>query len=327
MTYLTTAEVKDIVRLCGLQIRLFLGNADLAQYSGDAKVAIEDFHRNPASYSDERLLEKGADVDAAHQYNVRIELRSVQAEGAAQVVAKGIWGESRQQAVRALRLDLTRHSHPLIVRTAGSSSFEFNRLGVDKSLPLHYLRQCFNETLDKMRYVAGTGIDSRKSRIVIASDGDGTIFEGPKLTHLPLLKDSPVFRPIVAYLKAGGIFMVISGNDLTRTFKRVIEGFPKEVFSRVLIAANGGADLVCIDAHGKPMFISGYRNNALAIVNENNNGHELDIVYIGDDGSDNGNDRAAFEAVGKDRSVLVNNLKDTKTYLEQWLHEREIGLA
>jgi len=38
-------------------------------------------------------------VEQAHQYSVRIELRGVSAEGAAQVVSKGVWGAARKTVV------------------------------------------------------------------------------------------------------------------------------------------------------------------------------------------------------------------------------------
>ncbi len=327
MTYLSNAQVKDIVHLCGLQIRLFLGNSNPNDYSGDAKAAILDFHKNPSEYSDERLLNKGVDVDAAYQHNVRFELRGVNPEGAAQVVAKGIWGEARDKAVDVLRKELVRHSHPLIVRTAGSSSFEFNRAGVDKSLPLKYLRACFADVLKIMGYIPGKQIDSQQTRIVISADGDGTIYDGPKLTHLPMLKESPAYAPLLSYLRAGGIFMLVSGNDLTRSYKRLIDGLPQDVYSRVLIAANGGADLAFVNREGKSEFILEYRHHALEAAGFHLKRPELDIVYCGDDDSPNGNDRAAFETVGKNHSVLVKSCYDTANYLIAWMHERKISLT
>ncbi len=327
MTYLTSAEVKAIVYLSGQQIRLFLGNADPKDFTGDAKKAIAAFHENPADFSDEALLTKGANVDEAHQYSVRMELRGVNPQGAAQVVAKGIWGKARNAVIKALRKELESHSHPLIVRTAGSSSFEFNRAGVDKSLPIRYVRVRWEQLLEEMNYVPGAGINSRPSRIIIAADGDGTIYEGPKTTHLPGLKDSPAYAPIVAYLRAGGVFMLVSGNDLTRTFKRLIAGLSKDLYPRILIAANGGADLACVSHEGKPIFIKDYRLNALNVVLEDKKTSPLDIFYLGDDDTLNGNDRAAFETVGPKRAVIVRTLFDTQAFMEKWLHERKIHPA
>lgn len=325
MTYLTTPQVKTIVHLSGTHIRIFLGNADPKDFAGDASASIAMFHEAPASFSDEALLEKGANVDDAHQYPVRIELRGINSEGAAQVVAKGIWGKAREKAIQALRKELQGQPYPLLVRTAGSSSFEFNRRGVDKSLPIRYLRARWEQVLDQMGYVPGKGINSRLSRIVIAADGDGTIYDGPRTTHLPVLKDSPAYAPLIGYLRAGGIFMLVSGNDLTRSFKRLAKGLPEEIYSRVLLAANGGADLACLSPAGKMVFIKDYRQCALDIAAKDQEKPSLDIVYIGDDAAPHGNDQAAFEAVGPSKAVLVKSLLDTKVFLEKWMHERKIN--
>jgi hydroxymethylpyrimidine pyrophosphatase-like HAD family hydrolase len=324
MTYLTAAEVKSIVHLSALQIRLFLGTANPAEFTEEAKEAIMDFLRNPIEFSDETLVHKGANVEEAHKYSVRIELRGINAQGAAQVVAKGIWGKARENTIAALRKELERHSQSIVVRTAGSSSFEFNREGVDKALPIRYVGASWKNILDQMSYVPGQAIDSRRKPTLIAADGDGTIYEGPKTTHLPLLKDSPVFAPLTACLRAGAVFMLVSGNDLTRTFKRLIDGLPRELYSRVLVAANGGADLMCINGDGKPVIIMDYRHKALGMAGGTQK-EPLDIVYIGDDNSPDGNDSAAFEAVGPKCAVLVKSLTDTQLFLEKWMHERKIN--
>lgn len=261
-------------------------------------------------------------MDSAHHYPVRIELRGINPKGAAQVVAKGIWGPARKRALTVLRRELSHQSKPLAIRIAGSSSFEFNRAGVDKSLPIHFLRTCWKDVLDQMKYKPGRFIDSYKNRIVIAADGDGTIYDGPKTTHLPLLQESPVFVPVIKYLQAGGIFMLVSGNDLGRSFKRLIAGIPEEYHSRLLVAANGGADLACVGEGVKPELIKGYHTKALGFIEHDYQQPLLDIIYIGDDGSPDGNDRAAFEAVGPNRSFLVSTLQDTTMLLEKWMQER-----
>jgi len=326
--YLTASEVKTIVHLAGTQIRLFLGNSDAKDFKGEAQRAITAFHYRPASFTDEELLEKGANVDNAHEYTVRIELRGDKAGGkVAQVVAKGVWGHPRQTALAALRKELERYDHALSLRTAGSSSFEFNRAGVDKALPVRYLQARWPQVLDQMKYVPGPRIDARRRRTVIAADGDGTIYDGPRATHLPTLQDGPVFAPMMDYVQAGGIFMLISGNDLNRSFKRLIAGIPRGLYPRILIAANGGADLACAGTNGKPVFINDYRNEAIGAAAKYQEFPALDIVYIGDDSSPNGNDRPAFEAVGKERAVLVHSLAETASFLEKWTHDQKIHTA
>lgn len=324
MNYLTNAQAKRIIHLSGAQIRLFLGKAELKDFTGDAKAAITAFHKDPADFSDEVLLVKGANVESAHRFPVRIELRGSSADGAAQVVAKGIWGKARSAAIKVLRKEIEKHNDPLLVRTAGSSSFEFNRVGVDKSLPLRFLQARFDQVLNQMEYAPGV-IDSRANRIVIAADGDGTIYEGPRTTHLPGLKDSPAFASIATYLRSGGIFMLVSGNDLNRTFKRLVTGLPNDVYSRILLSGNGGADLACVSPDGKPVYVKNYRQTALDVVAEKTKAPALDMYYIGDDDAFDGNDRAAFEAVGPKRAVLVRTLFDTQAFMEKWLNERKIS--
>ena len=305
LTYLPKDHVQSIIELSAHAIRRFLGTADPVYFKGDAKAAIKAYQENPLNFSDHALIAMGAHIDSAHQHPVRIELRGVNYLGAAQVVAKGVWGAKREEVVEGLRQDLKRQGIRVLVRTAGSSSFEFNQLGVDKSLPLNYLRVALSRVLEQMKYAPGSLIDASKTRTVIASDGDGTVYDGPRTTHVPTLKESPVFNGLLTYLKAGGIFMLVSGNDVNRTFKRLIDGLPPEFYNRVLLSANGGADLVTIDDQGNPIFDQHYRTHALALSTQAKKQAPLDIVYIGDDGSPNGNDRAAFETVGFDRCVLV----------------------
>ncbi len=305
MTYLPKEDVQSIIELSGQMIRKFLGSSDPTYFQGDSQASILAFKKNPMEFTDQSLISKGANIQMAHQYPVRIELRGVNHLGAAQVVAKGVWGVQREDLVDVIRRDLQAKGKKLLVRTAGSSSFEFNRYGVDKSLPLRYLRVAWSSVLEQMRYTPGSSINALATRTVIAADGDGTIYDGPKTTFLPMLKDSVVFDPLMEYLRAGGVFMLVSGNDINRTFKRLTEGLPKEFYGRVLLSANGGADLVTIDANGSPVFDQRYRMHALSLAQSASQFPNLDIVYIGDDGSPNGNDRAAFETVGYDRCVLV----------------------
>jgi hypothetical protein len=122
---------------------------------------------------------------------------------------------------------------------------------------------------------------------------------------LPTLAESPVCEPLCAYLRAGGIFMLVSGNDLNRSFKRLVDALPKELYCRVLVAANGGAELVYVNSEGKAVPVSSYRKQALNFAHDKSHQHNLDIVYIGDDGSKEGNDYCAFQAVGFKNSVLV----------------------
>ena len=55
---------------------------------------------------------------------------------------------------------------------------------------------------------------------------------------------APIYRP-AAYS------CWFQGNDLNRTFKRLVDALPKEVYCRVLVAANGGAELVYVNSEGQ----------------------------------------------------------------------------
>ena len=97
--------------------------------------------------------------------------------------------------------------------------------------------------------------------------------------------------------------MLNSGNELSRNVFRLKDGLPAHLFNRILVSGNGGADLVCFDARQNPIWVEGFSKLALSNTIPK---YTLDIVYIGDDGSEDGNDWAAFEEVGFDRSVLVS---------------------
>ena len=138
--------------------------------------------------------------------------------------------------------------------------------------------------------------------------------------------------------------MLVSGNDFNRTFNRLVDALPKEVYCRVLVAANGGAQLVYVNSEGQAAPVSGYRKQALDLARDKSHQHVLDMVYIGDDGSKEGNDYPAFKAVGFEHSVLVapkflteydpglklgyvgGLLQGTRQYMERFLSGRSIPL-
>jgi demethylmenaquinone methyltransferase/2-methoxy-6-polyprenyl-1,4-benzoquinol methylase len=202
------------------------------------------------------------------------------------------------------------------------------------------LQGAFEDVLKEMNYKPGMTIDSYRSKTVIAADGDSTIYDGPRVGFLPTLAESPVRDALCSYLQAGGIFMLVSGNDLNRTLKRLVDALPQEVYCRILVAANGGADLVYVNSKGQAVPVSGYRKQALDLARDKSHQHVLDMVYIGDDGAKEGNDYPAFKAVGFKHSVLVapeflaeydpglraahvgGSLQGTKKFLECFLRDR-----
>ena len=305
LTIIDNKKLQTIIQLSGQAIRDFLSHADAGQFKGEANTAITSFQSNPLDFSDDKLVAYGADTAAAIDYPVRIEVRGATQEGAGQMVAKGIWGPKRAEVATQIAQKCKELGLGMHLKLAGTSSIEFNVDGVDKSLPIRFLQGAFEDVLKEMHYKPGRHIDARKSKTVIAADGDGTIYDGPRVGFLPTLAESPVKDALCAYLQAGGIFMLVSGNDMNRTFKRLVDALPKEAYCRVLVAANGGAELVYVNSKGQAVPVSGYRKQALDLAQDKSHQHVLDIVYIGDDGSKEGNDYPAFKAVGFEHSVLV----------------------
>ncbi|MBF0510939.1 MAG: hypothetical protein HQL13_01280 [Candidatus Omnitrophica bacterium] len=341
LTLISPSHLKTLISLSGQAIREFLAGADSNSFKGEAREAIFSFRHHPGDFSDEKLVEYGQDVVHAINHPARIEIRGKTKDGASQMVSKGIWGSQRSRAADLITQKCKDLGVGVHLKLAGTSSIEFNIDGVDKALPLYFIQNAFNEVLEEMKYQPGPFIDSQKSRIIIAADGDDTIYKGPNIGSLPGLLDSPVRGPLCAYLRAGGVFMLVSGNDLGRSFKRLVDGLPKEVYGRVLVAANGGADLVYVNAKGDPEPVSNYRKHALDFSKVTQKS-DLDIYYIGDDGSKEGNDYPAFKAVGFERSVLVARkflteydpglkgsyrgglLEGTKQFLEHFLSSHHI---
>jgi hypothetical protein len=344
LTLISPDHLKTIIHLSGEAIRSFLSQADAKEFKGEAREAILSFQANPKDFSDEKLVAYGSDTLEAINYPLRIEVRGQTQEGCAQMVAKGIWGSKRDQAVVQITKKCKQLGLNLHLKLAGTSSIEFNVQGVDKSVPIRFLQGAFDDVLKEMNYQPGTHIDSRKTKTVIAADGDSTIYDGPRIGALPTLAESPVRKALCAYLKAGGVFMLVSGNDLDRSFKRLKDALPQEVYCRVLVAGNGGAELVYVNSKGEAVPVSDYRKKALVLAQDKSFVQVLDMVYIGDDGSKDGNDYPAFQAVGFKNSVLVapkfledydpalqasyvgELLQGTRKYLEYFLFKRNISL-
>jgi hypothetical protein len=214
LTLINPNHLKIIIHLSGEAIRDFLVHADAGQFKGEARGAIVSFQVDPSGFSDDQLVAWGAHWASAINYPVRIEVRGMTDLGAAQMVAKGIWGPKRVEAVAEITQQCQQRGIGIELKLAGTSSIEFNVMGVDKSVPIRFVQRTFDEVLDSMNYKPGTHIDARQTRAIIAADGDDTIYNGPKLGTLPTLADSPVREALCAYLRAGGVFMLVSGNDL-----------------------------------------------------------------------------------------------------------------
>jgi hypothetical protein len=97
---------------------------------------------------------------------------------------------------------------------------------------------------------------------------------------------------------------------------------------------------VYVNSKGQAVPVSGYRKQALHLSQDRSHQSGMDMVYIGDDGSKEGNDYPAFKAVGFKHSVLVASeflpdydpalkpfhvgglLQGTRKYMEDFLSSR-----
>ncbi len=341
-TYLTESDVRLIVATSGRQIRAFFaflkspnqsspframkaGVNPLFKIDSEMRGLISEFQKNPKVFTDKALVERGKDIVKAYRYPVRIEVRRNKGiKGAAQIAVRGIAGDFRKVTLNTFKKLPPFKSKRLVIKQGGFKSYEINVAGVTKALPIRYLKLNWEIILNTMGYKPGTLIDARQTRTLIAADGDGTLFGKPTVTGVPQLSESAAREPLLDYLKAGGVFILISGNSLERTIKRVTNGIPREYKNRFLISANGGADLVIFDRTGKARIVSDYHDHALkAMVKKPK--ENLDIVYLGDDAAPHGNDADGFKEVGRKHSVLVGDRHHQTKHL--FLEDRMIAGA
>ena len=258
------------------------------------------FKENPDVLSDKRLL-NWTESDLA-----RIEVRGYNKETGEsdQVVIRGIPDEYRRPYLEALKKQF-----PVSIKKAGLRTLEANAMGIDKALSIDYLNRHFEEILDAAGYMPGQFIDARRTRTVIVADGDGTTYGKSELTRYPTLDESAAKNFLVDYLEAGGAYVVISGNDLDRTRKRLLlrGAIPPHLWSRIIIFANGSSSLDTLSNSGELVEFQGYRLNAIKESKENPQDLSLDAVYIGDDPDPDGNDFAAFKKAGAERAICVSS--------------------
>lgn len=282
------------------------------------------FANEPALFQDQNLTDYGADFEQAVAHPVRIEVRQVAGEpGVAQIAARGIHGRFREAAVSCLKAQAGLSPDRYYIRLSGNASFEINIAGVNKALPLRYLTVKWDDVLNLCSYRSGPTIDARRSRTLVAADGDGTTWESPKDGIAPALDASPVHDALLSYLRHGGIYLIISGNHLERTIHRVQRHIPADIRRNLLVSANGGANLVYFDQAGDMRELEDYGVNALSVTGQADPASSLDVIYLGDDGRQSGNDREAFEAVGAERSILVAN--QSPTDIIPFLSDNTIG--
>ena len=333
-TYIHEDDISSIVAICGGEIRSFLDYLIEPQKESpyaavkealscrqkavkECAAVLADFKKNPHQYTNDQLVRNGADTEKANYFPVRIEVRRTEGiAGASQIAAKGICDDFRQVAVARLKKILSKEGDSFGVRIAGYSSLELNIRGVNKALPIHYLRHQFDDILGRMRYTPGSFINAKQTKTIIAADGDGTLYSGPTDQEMPVLKESVAYNEILNYLKAGGILMLVSGNEMKRTSARVSSFIPEELKTRVIVVANGGADLGIYNKEGILTPLEEYRLFSLSFLSKPAK-HELDIIFIGDDERLTGNDLDAFEAIGAEHSYLVSPEEPTEKFMRE----------
>lgn len=322
-TYLTESEVFKISQASGDMIRKFLDflddpseesmywplESELETAVGDDpewKTVLPDYLAHPESFSNDKLMAYGECALTSHQKPIRMEVRRTEGvSGAAQIAVRGIAGDFRDIALAEFESrGLLEYGH-ILVKKGGHKSFEFNVKGVSKALPLAYLKHFWSKTLDQMGYTPGKSIDARESRTVLAADGDGTLYGKPHMDDLPGLDESVAKDALNQFLEHGGVFILVTGNSLARSVPRLRTAIKDEVKHRVIVAANGGADIAFFNQEGHLITCPDFRQNAL---NMQRADQELDLVYIGDDGDPRGNDYQAFEEAGFARSILVGKV-------------------
>jgi hypothetical protein len=339
-TFLDATKLKIIVQAAADEIRSFLGFVQhphdgsafdsqdpdgslWAGLSGDMRRFAAKFARDPGAFSTSAMLRMGEGLEAAIKNFVRIEVRRTKGvAGAAQVVAKGIEGDFRIAAMRSIRRRPGLGESQVAIKFAGRTSIEFNVRCVNKALPFRFLRHHWAQTLSMMAYTPGSHLDARMSHTLVAADGDGTIYGGPTLTKLPTLKSSPARKALNEYLKLGGVFVLVSGNDLERSAMRLKHGLEATSLHRCILVGNGAASMYVYGYGGRLREVADYRRHALRYVKTAGKGESLDAIFIGDDGHTYGNDMDAFQEVGLQRSFVVGH---DKKFLDARLRGRFVA--
>jgi len=316
-TYIPEEDIELITRACGAEIRIFLSflafpneenvyrdyweGLDLKTLQGEYKTLVENFRARPDSFSDEALIKKGSGC-LAHQEAVRIELRkgSKKKKGIAQVAFRGIPDGLRNLTLERFqdvyKIDFGR----LIVKKSGQKSIEVNSAGVSKALPIRYFKNLRADSFLKAKEC---------SSWIVFADGDGTLYSPPHFEILPGINQSAAFESFLSYLKAGGTFVLVTGNSLDRVLTRLKEIPHESYVKRFYVAANGGADLCYLDDRFEWRFVEDYGTNLLRETERNIGDSFLDMVYLGDDGDPFGNDQDAFTEIGFERSIFVGDKK------------------
>ncbi|HNV86871.1 MAG TPA: hypothetical protein PKL97_07935 [Candidatus Omnitrophota bacterium] len=276
------------------------------------QTALEQYRQNGEKVLREDLLTREA---MEQRIQPRIEVRKAWDGEITQMVIAGPFGDYRTDASLALTDALGPLASEFSVREGGISSLEINLRGVDKSLPIDFLSRHFDDVLAEMGYTPGPLIDARKTRTVVLTDGDGTIYGEPAAWD-PLAKNmanSEARDSLIKYLEAGGVYVLVSGNEAERTRQKLImdgEGIPRHLRNRVLVVVEGSAIMHAIAEDGNFHEIESYRKQALSESFQAGETEPLDAIYAGDRESPNSNDAPGFIRInlidGVNRAVMVS---------------------
>lgn len=320
-TYLSSADVRAAGEALADEIRSFLTflrdphaisryrhvprwDQMLFDVPEDLKQAASRFTLAPDEFSTEALFRYGEDHRTAVEHAARIEIRTETASGAAQIGARGIYGPFRSVALKQTREILSKESSGLQVKTAGAASLEVTVEGVDKSLPPRYFASCWDSILDAVAYQPGDVLNARLNKFLLICDGDGTIYGEPGNRTLPTLAESPCRDSLNRYLLNGGLFLLLSGNNIHRTAARLRTGLSEQALNRAIVCANGGADLgYFLDSRLK--ILDEYRESALKRGTDDARPRGITMIYAGNDAQEDGNDYPAFATVGWDNAFLI----------------------
>ncbi|MFA5879252.1 MAG: hypothetical protein WC860_03670 [Candidatus Margulisiibacteriota bacterium] len=213
---------------------------------------------------------------------------------------------------KTLSLQLTR---------PGRSIIELSIKGITKALPIDYLNKNYTKVLKAMNYQKQPGfkIDAKKSKTLIISDGDGTIYGAPLMNTknavlFNTLGNSIAKAPLLEYLANGGVYALCTGANIETASQRILAAFPenkKELLSRVILISTSGATLNYFTKTGELKEYKPYRIEALnSYFEKSNEPYSLDAVYLGDEYKKTGNDYPAFKRIGFDRAILVAEHKE-----------------
>lgn len=328
-TYLTQDDVECCIRFSAMEVKefysLFLNQNQSSPYAAlmqgfhlDQHPRLKDVVLHVTADRTQLFVDnliKNGEGDEAHIHPVRMEVRASQGiSGASQIAVRGVYGNFRSITLARFNQNDDIRARDLSIKMSGRMSFEINVCGVDKALPLHYLTKYWKFVCEQMGYQPGNIINAFETPMLIAADADGTTYGFPTTKGLPRLEESAAFDAICKYLTSGGIYMIVSGNRMSRTLKRVVDSVPRDLRNRVIITANGASDMAVVQGDGQFMCLDHYREHALDVLEKSIKPVALNTLYLGDDGHVDGNDYAAYDAVGLERCIVVceqNKADDT----------------